>query len=89
MFTAVVLEFLGAAGKSGSARYSIINSLGNIPVLYMLQVDGWGGNHGGARGIAAAETVVGAVGAVVLLAYFLICKPSRTHLTGAVPPVEV
>jgi MFS transporter, PAT family, beta-lactamase induction signal transducer AmpG len=88
MFTAVVLEFLGAAGKSGSARYSIINSLGNIPVLYMLQVDGWGGNHGGARGIAAAETVVGAVGAVVLLAYFLICKPSRTRLTGAVPPVS-
>lgn len=40
MFTAVVLEFLGDSGKSGSTRYSIINSRGDIPVLYMLQVDG-------------------------------------------------
>ena len=88
MFTAVVLEFLGEAGKSGSARYSIINSLGNIPVLYMLQVDGWGGDHGGARGIAAAETVVGAIGALALLAYFLLRKPARTHLHGEVPPIE-
>jgi MFS transporter, PAT family, beta-lactamase induction signal transducer AmpG len=87
MFTAVVLEFLGEAGKSGSARYSIINSLGNIPVLYMLQVDGWGGDHGGARGLAAAETVIGAIGAGVLLAYFLIRKPARTHLAGEQPPV--
>jgi PAT family beta-lactamase induction signal transducer AmpG len=86
MFTAVVLEFLGEAGKSGSARYSIINSLGNIPVLYMLQVDGWGGDHGGARGLAAAETVIGAIGALALLAYFLIRKPARTHLAGEPPP---
>ena len=50
MFTAVVLEFLGDSGKSGGTRYSIIKSLGNTPVLYMLQVDGWGGEHCGGRG---------------------------------------
>ena len=71
MFTAVVLEFLGSSGKSGSGRYSIINSLGNVPVLYMLQVDGWGGDRWGARGIAGAECVVGGIGAALLLAYFL------------------
>lgn len=42
MFTAVVLEFLGQSGKSGSGRYSIINSLGNVPVAYMTAMDGWG-----------------------------------------------
>jgi len=71
MFTAVVLEFLGHSGKSGSGRYSIINSLGNVPVLYMLTLDGWGGDKWGARGLAGTEAVVGAVGAVILLAYFL------------------
>jgi PAT family beta-lactamase induction signal transducer AmpG len=87
MFTAVVLEFLGASGKSGSARYSIINSLGNIPVLYMLQVDGWGGDHwGGGRGLAAAEAVVGGVGALALLAYFLIRAPARTHIASEPAP---
>jgi PAT family beta-lactamase induction signal transducer AmpG len=71
MFTMVVLEFLGASGKSGSARYSIINSMGNVPVLYMALVDGWGGDKWGGRGLAGAEGVVGGLGALVLLAYFL------------------
>jgi PAT family beta-lactamase induction signal transducer AmpG len=74
MFTAVVLEFMGHSGKSGSGRYSIINSLGNVPVLYMIALDGWGGEKWGARGLAGTEAVVGAVGALTLLAYFLIRK---------------
>lgn len=80
MFTAVVLEFLGDSGKSGCARYSIINSLGNVPVLYMLQVDGWGGEHWGAAGLAGAEAAVGAIGAASLLAYFLIRAPTPTRI---------
>jgi PAT family beta-lactamase induction signal transducer AmpG len=71
MFTAVLLEFLGHSGKSGSGRYSIINSLGNVPVQYMLLVDGFGGDRWGGRGLAGSEAVVGAVGALILLAYFL------------------
>jgi PAT family beta-lactamase induction signal transducer AmpG len=71
MFTAVVLEFLGHSGKSGSGRYSIINSLGNVPVQYMLLLDGWGGDKWGGRGLAGVEAVVGAVGALILLVYFL------------------
>jgi PAT family beta-lactamase induction signal transducer AmpG len=71
MFTAVVLEFLGRSGKSGSGRYSIINSLGNVPVAYMTFMDGWGDKTWGARGLSGTEGVMGAVGAVVLLGYFL------------------
>jgi PAT family beta-lactamase induction signal transducer AmpG len=71
MFTAVVLEFMGDSGKSGSGRYSVINSLGNVPVQYMLLVDGWGGDRWGGRGLAGVEAVVGGIGAVILLAYFL------------------
>lgn len=71
MATAVMLEFMGASGKSGSGRYSIVNSLGNVPVLYMALVDGWGGDRWGGRGLAGTECVVGTVGAVVLLGYFL------------------
>lgn len=82
MFTAVVLEFLGDSGKSGSTRYSIINSLGNIPVLYMLQVDGWGGERWGGRGLAGAEAVVGAIGALALLMWLLIRKPLRAAVAS-------
>jgi PAT family beta-lactamase induction signal transducer AmpG len=78
MFTAVVLEFLGHSGKSGSGRYSIINSLGNVPVQYMLLLDGLGGDKWGGRGLAGVEAVVGAVGAAILLAYFLTQKRGVT-----------
>ena len=82
MFTAVVLEFLGHSGKSGSGRYSIINSLGNVPVLYMIGLDGLGGEKWGGRGLAGTEAVVGAVGAVILLAYFLTRKPRVAAVGG-------
>jgi MFS transporter, PAT family, beta-lactamase induction signal transducer AmpG len=71
MFTAVVLEFLGQSGKSGSGRYSIINSLGNVPVSYMTALDGRGGRLWGARGVAGTDAVVGAIAAAILLSYFL------------------
>ncbi len=71
MFTAVVLEFLGDSGKSGSSRYSLINSLGNVPVAYMVWVDGWGYGRWGARGLPGTELVVGMVFGVGLLGYFL------------------
>ena len=81
-FTAVVLEFLADSGKSGSTRYSIINSLGNIPVLYMIQVDGWGGERWGGRGLAGAEVVVGGLGALVLLGWLLVRRPVRLPLAS-------
>jgi Na+-driven multidrug efflux pump len=40
----------------------------------MLLLDGWGGDKWGGRGLAGVEAVVGAVGAVILLAYFLTRK---------------
>ncbi len=83
LFTAVVLEFLGQSGKSGSGRYSIINSLGNVPVVYMTALDGRGGKLWGARGLAATDAVVGAIGATILLTYFLTRKPAKTSTPHA------
>lgn len=72
--TAAVLEFPGDSGMSGGTRRSSINSLENISVLYVLQVNGWGGKRWGDRGLAGAEALVGAFGALPLLA--CCCGPS-------------
>lgn len=72
LFTAVLLEFLGASGKSGSARYAFINSLGNLPVAYMSWIDGRGYAHWGPRGMPGTDAVVSAVGVSLLLAHFVI-----------------
>jgi MFS transporter, PAT family, beta-lactamase induction signal transducer AmpG len=71
LFTAVVLEFLGGSGKSGSARYSIINSLGNVPVAYMALIDGVSSGRWGPRAAPGADVILSTVGASILLAYFL------------------
>jgi MFS transporter, PAT family, beta-lactamase induction signal transducer AmpG len=71
LFTGVVLEFLGNSGKSGSARYSIINSLGNIPLTYMLLIDGKSYARWGARAMPGMDVIVGVLGGAILLAYFL------------------
>jgi PAT family beta-lactamase induction signal transducer AmpG len=71
LFTAVVLEFLGVSGKSGSTRYSIINSLGNIPVVYMQKIDGMAWARWGPRGAPAVDAILSIVGASILLAWFI------------------
>ncbi|MFP5207197.1 MAG: MFS transporter [Acidobacteriota bacterium] len=71
VFTAVTLEFLGRSGKSGSARYAIINSLGNLPVAYMSWLDGRGYAHWGPRAMPGVDALLSAAMAAGLLAWFL------------------
>jgi len=74
LFTAVALEFLGGSGKSGSTRYSIINSVGNLPVSYMFAVDGLASAHWGPRAMPAADAILSAAGATLLLAHFVVSR---------------
>jgi PAT family beta-lactamase induction signal transducer AmpG len=74
LFTAVVLEFLGGSGKSGSSRYAIINSLGNIPVVYMTWLDGRGYAHWGPRGMPGLDALVSAAIISILLAHFVVSR---------------
>lgn len=73
-FTGVSLEFLGGSGKSGSARYAIINSLGNVPVVYMTWLDGRGYALWGPRGMPATDAILSAVSASILLAHFIFSR---------------
>lgn len=87
LFTGVALEFLGGSGKSGSSRYSIINSLGNLPVAYMSFVDGRGYALWGARAMPGVDAALSATGAALLLAYFVVSgrksKPAEPAAAGA------
>jgi PAT family beta-lactamase induction signal transducer AmpG len=54
-FLGVVMVALGEAGKSASSRYTILVSLGNLPVVYMTRLEGWGYGVFGARGVPALD----------------------------------
>jgi len=74
LFTGVALEFLGDSGKSGSSRYAIINSLGNLPVAYMSYLDGRAYAYWGPRAMPAADAILAALGASLLLAHFIFSR---------------
>ena len=80
LFTGVALEFLGGSGKSGSSRYAIINSLGNIPVVYMTWLDGCGYAHWGPRGMPAADALVSGLAILLLLAHFAFSRHRKERL---------
>jgi PAT family beta-lactamase induction signal transducer AmpG len=80
LFTAVCLEFLGHSGKSGSSRYAIINSLGNIPVFYMTWLDGRGYALWGPRGMPGIDALVSAVVIVILLGHFAFSRRRENRL---------
>jgi hypothetical protein len=75
--TAVILDFLGVSGKSGSGRYSIINSLANVPVVYMTWLDGRGYAHWGPRGMPGIDAIVSIAGASLLLAHYIVSRRHR------------
>lgn len=54
-FLGVVMVTMGEAGKSASSRYTILVSLGNLPVVYMTKVEGWGYGLFGPRGVPALD----------------------------------
>lgn len=78
LFTGVALEFLGNSGKSGSSRYSIINSLGNLPVAYMTYLDGRAYSHWGPRAMPGADAVITTAAATLLLTHFIVSRTKAT-----------
>ncbi len=81
MYTAVALDFLGDSGKSGCARFSIINSIGNGPVTYMDWLDGRGYAQWGPRGLPATDAVLGLAASGLWMVYFLFRRKSGRNKT--------
>ena len=77
-------SFSAASGKSGSSRYAIINSLGNIPVAYMEYLDGRSYAHWGPRAMPAADAVLSAVWATLLARAFCL-QPSKADQIKSSP----
>jgi MFS transporter, PAT family, beta-lactamase induction signal transducer AmpG len=84
-FTGVALEFLGQSGKSGSTRYAIINSIGNLPVAYMSWVDGRGYAHWGPRAMPGIDAILSTAGALLLLAHFAVSRHRKLSRQKSMP----
>jgi PAT family beta-lactamase induction signal transducer AmpG len=53
----LVLDVVGAAGRSGSLRYSILTAMSYIPIAYMTWLEGLASNSYGFRGVPFVEAL--------------------------------
>ena len=66
---ALVLDVVGAVGKSGSLRFSILMALGYVPTAYMTWVEGFAAKSYGFRGVPMAEAISSVVDLPLIVAW--------------------
>jgi len=79
-FSAVTLEVIGASGAA--TKYNLLASLSNIPIQYMILIDGRAHTLWGASGMLVTEAGIGVVGVIV---YVIVSRlVSRSRLAAGV-----
>jgi hypothetical protein len=72
-FSAIALYAIGRG--AASAKYAIVSSLSNVPVVYMTAFDGWMHDRSGVVGMLVGDAVLGMAG--VVLGLVAVWKISR------------
>jgi PAT family beta-lactamase induction signal transducer AmpG len=57
-YTGVILQTMGSIGRVQSSRYTILNAIGNIPVVYMTALEGVAAGRFGTRSVGAFDGVL-------------------------------
>lgn len=71
-YTATIFFVIGK--KNVATKYSLLSSLGNLPVVYMTTFDGWTHDKFGSKYMLAAEVFVGILFVII---FFLILKQMK------------
>jgi PAT family beta-lactamase induction signal transducer AmpG len=80
-YSALTLELVGPAGRSGATRQTLYAAVGNAPVMYMTWLDGQGYKHFGTRGLLGTDALSNFVAAgLVLLLIGRTVLVSNAHL---------
>ena len=76
-FMALALDLVGGDAAAGSTLFTLLTAAVNIPVVYMIRLDGLGHARFGVRGMLAADGLASGVSAILLLVVLRIVSPSR------------
>jgi PAT family beta-lactamase induction signal transducer AmpG len=66
-YSALLLELIGAGGRSAATRFTLYNGAGNVPVAYMTWLDGQGYKRFGPRGLLGVDALSNFVSAAIFL----------------------
>jgi hypothetical protein len=76
-FMALALDLVGADARAGGTLFTLLTAAVNIPVVYMIRLDGLGHAHFGVRGMLAADGLANACAAIGLLLVLRLYSPVR------------
>lgn len=80
-YTAVVLEVI--EGGAASTKFTMLSSLANMPIAYMIMIDGWAHGRFGAGGMLYTEAALSTLGAVVFAVVAAVAVSRRRGLAAA------
>ena len=78
-FTAVILFAIGK--RNVATKFSLLASLGNLPVVYMTAIDGWAHDKYNSKYMLVAEAVVGIL--FVIIFFFILKRMMNKKLIPA------
>jgi hypothetical protein len=71
-FMALAFQLVGPSSPASGTRFTLFMAAVNVPVVYMLRLDGWGHARFGVRGMLAVDAISNAAFAVLFLAVLYI-----------------
>jgi MFS transporter, PAT family, beta-lactamase induction signal transducer AmpG len=74
VYTAIVLDIVGGRHHAAASGYALLNSAGNIPIVYMTWLDGLAYRQWGARGTMTMDAAANGLFSVLLLAVALLWR---------------
>lgn len=77
-FTALVLEAIGRG--AAATKYSVLASLSNMPIAFMIFVNGWSNDRWGSAAMLYGEAAAGVLAVMVFIA---VARAGRRPLAGA------
>jgi PAT family beta-lactamase induction signal transducer AmpG len=86
-YTGVVLQTLAFAGRCPSSRYTILNSIGNLPVVYMTALLGLVAGHLGTRAVGVVDGTLNFTVAALFFAWYAWVRLRRGGLLEASQPL--
>jgi PAT family beta-lactamase induction signal transducer AmpG len=82
-YTGVILQTMGSIGRVQSSRYTILNSIGNIPVVYMTALEGIAAGRFGTRSVGVFDGVLNILTAALFFLWWAWMKSRGSQWLAA------
>ena len=78
-FMALAFQLVGKATTASSTRFTLFMAAVNVPVVYMLRVDGWAHSRLGARGMLATDSLSNLIFAGLFMMFLAALQLRRSN----------